>query len=70
MMQVAKQRDDETMSTGSKTVRHIQQRELVLSSDECILLVNQHEPLLHHSLLLLLVVAWRMHTEKNKQLHK
>lgn len=36
---------------------HVQQRELVLPPDESVLLVNQHEPLLHHGLLLFLVVA-------------
>lgn len=37
--------------------QYAQQRELVLSPDEGVLLVDQHEPLLHHGLLLLLVVA-------------
>lgn len=48
-----------------ETRRDVQQRELVLSSDERVLLVNQHEPLLHHGLLLLLVVACEQHTQKN-----
>ncbi len=56
--------------TVKQFLRYVQQRQLVLSSDECVLLVDQHEPLLHHGLLLLLVVAWKMHnkhTEKEKQ---
>lgn len=36
---------------------YVQQRELVLPPDEGVLLVDQHEPLLHHGLLLLLVVS-------------
>ena len=40
----------------------LQQGELVLSSDEGVLLVDQHEPLLHHGLLLLLVVPCRTQT--------
>lgn len=36
---------------------HVQQGQLVLPPDEGVLLVHQHEPLLHHGLLLLLVVA-------------
>ncbi len=50
------------MDATGKTVRYIQQRELVLSSDEGVLLVDQHEPLLHHGLLLLLVVTWKRQT--------
>lgn len=45
---------------------HVQQGELVLPPDECVLLVNQHEPLLHHGLLLFLVVAFKIHTETEK----
>lgn len=47
-------------------MRHVQQGELVLPPDECVLLVHQHEPLLHHGLLLFLVVAYKMHTETEK----
>lgn len=44
---------------------NVQQGQLVLSSDEGVLLVDQHEPLLHHGLLLLLVVAWRETDKQN-----
>ncbi len=50
-----------------KTVRYSQERELVLSSDERVLLVDQHEPLLHHRLLLLLVVTWKRCTNTHTQ---
>lgn len=46
-------------------LQDVQQRELVLSSDEGVLLVDQHEPLLHHGLLLLLIVACK-HTQPEK----
>lgn len=60
---VIKIKDEANILTRSG---YIQQRELVLSSDQGVLLVDQHKPLLHHSLLLLFVVAWRVNTKTSK----